>query len=63
MPFMIQLTRELSSRVEHVQKKHEERERKEEEKQERDAKKPLDIGFMGQTLNSNMGLGNTPMLT
>lgn len=63
MPFMIQVTRELSTRVETVQKKHEERERKEEEKQERDAKKPLDIGLIGQSMNNPMGLGNTPMLT
>ena len=55
MPFMIQLMRDLSTRVEQVQKKHEEREKKEEEKQERDARRPLDLGgIIG-------GNGFTPM--
>jgi clathrin heavy chain len=63
MPFMIQLVKDLSNKVETVQKKHEEREKKEEEKQERDAKKPLDIGLLGPGLNGPLAFGNdTPML-
>lgn len=29
MPFLIQITKELTTRVDHVQKKHEEKEKKE----------------------------------
>ena len=53
MPFMIQLTRDLSTRLDLVQKKHEEREKKEEEKMERDAKKPIDLA--GPMVYADMG--------
>ena len=64
MPFMIQLVKDLSKKVETVQKKHEEREKKEEEKEKIDAKKTLDIGYLGGGgLNAPMGFGNgAPML-
>jgi len=63
MPFMIQMVKDMSQRVEHVQKKHEEREKKEEEKQERDAKKPLNIGLLGNNMGGGLTLGGGNMLT
>lgn len=63
MPFMIQMVKDMSARVEHVQKKHEEREKKEEEKQERDAKKPLNIGLIGNSMGGGLSLGQGNMLT
>jgi clathrin heavy chain len=57
MPFMIQLVKDLNVRVEHVQKKHEEREKKEEQKQQRDMERPLGMGgIMGG------GMGMAPLL-
>lgn len=41
-PFFIQMVRDLTHKVEKVQRKHEEREKKEEEKAEKDAFRPLD---------------------
>lgn len=41
-PFFIQMVRDLTHKVEKVQKKHEEREKKEEEKAEKEAYRPLD---------------------
>lgn len=41
-PFFIQMVRDLTHKVEKVQRKHEEREKKEEEKAEKEAFRPLD---------------------
>jgi len=42
MPFFIQITRELTARVETVQKKHDEREKKEEKQAQDKLNRPLD---------------------
>ena len=47
MPFFIQLFSDISTNLESVKKKHEERERKEEEQMEREANRPIEIGGIG----------------
>ena len=44
MPFFIQVVKELTSKVEYVQKKHDDREKKEENIAKQKEKKHLDIG-------------------
>jgi clathrin heavy chain len=61
MPFFIQLFSDISTNIESVQKKHEERERKEEENKEKEANRPIDIGVMGGPMINSLG-GNL-MLT
>ena len=46
MPFFIQVMRELTTRVDTVQKKHEDREKKEKKQEEQNINKPLDVGDM-----------------
>lgn len=46
MPFMIQITKELTHKVDHVQKKAEEKEKKEKKQQQSQENKPLE-GFAG----------------
>ena len=58
MPFMIQLVKDLNLRVEHVQKKHDEREKKEEQKQQREAERPLHNMGLGSTFNGMPGLNS-----
>lgn len=43
MPYFVQVARELTYRVENVQKKHEEREKKEEKQAQQQMNQPLDI--------------------
>ena len=47
MPFFIQLFSDISTNLESVKKKHEEREQKEMEKMEREANRPIEIGGIG----------------
>ena len=55
MPFMIQVTRDLTSKLDHVQKKHQEMEKKEQKQAQQLENQPLDIGYsvmpgMGQQM-------------
>lgn len=43
MPYFIQITKELTQRVETVQKKHEDREKKEEKQAQQQMSQPLDV--------------------
>lgn len=61
-PFFIQMVRDLTHKVEKVEKKHEEREKKDEEKAEQDAFRPLDsVGGMGMMMGAD--ISPFPMLT
>lgn len=66
MPYFIQVARELTHKVEHVQKKHEEREIKEEKQAKAQMNQPLDVvgdmmmGGMPGLQGLNPGI---PMLT
>ncbi len=54
--------KDLNSKIDHLQKKHEEREKKEEEKLEKDAHKKIDVGgIMGMGGNAMLNTG-IPML-
>ena len=60
MPYFVQISRELTHRVEHVQKKHEEREKKEEKAAQQQMNQPLDI--VGDMIMPGLNTG-MPMLT
>ena len=62
MPFFIQLFSDISTNLESVKKKHEERERKEEEKMEREANRPIEIGIGGMGGGMINSLGGNYML-
>ena len=50
MPFFIQVMRELTTRVDTVQKKHEDREKKEKKQEEQNINRPLDVGDMNMMM-------------
>lgn len=58
MPFFIQITRELSSKIDHVKKKTDERDKKIEKDQQAQSSKPLDI--VSDMFTNNSGI---PMIT
>jgi clathrin heavy chain len=55
MPFFIQLFSDISTNLESVKKKHEEREQKEKEKNEREAQRPIEIGGIGGGMINSLG--------
>lgn len=64
-PFFIQMVRDLTHKVEKVEKKHEEREKKDEQKAEQDAFRPLSTmgGMDGLGMMMGAELSPYPMLT
>jgi clathrin heavy chain len=64
-PFFIQMVRDLTHKVEKVEKKHEEREKKDEQKAEQDAFRPLNTmgGMDGLGMMMSTELSPYPMLT
>lgn len=64
-PFFIQMVRDLTHKVEKVEKKHEEREKKDEQKAEQDAFRPLNTmgGMDGLSMMMGAEISPYPMLT
>ena len=66
MPYFIQIVKELTTKVEVVQKKHEDREKKEEKQAQKQMNQPLDVvtDFLMPGFNNPMlmaGPGQMPM--
>lgn len=58
MPYMIQNTRELHSRLDYIQRKMEESEKSAQKKKEEDVNAPLDIAMPGGMINTLVHVGN-----
>ena len=64
MPYFIQIIKELTHKVETVQKKHEDREKKEQKEANKQANQPLDYvnDYMNPLNPGQLMIGNNPMV-